>query len=275
MLSSTSAATVTVRTGRRPFEDLDLQRVARRRHRGYRPASATSRALRRAAAGLGRAIDDRLRRGVGGKPVMPSVRDAVAGAQAHRRAPRRLDVQDARQVARPRNTAVEERGSTNFTVASCRMRWTNCWLISSSITSMNARPTNSTATAKAMPDDRRRRPDRLPLHVPEDHARRQRQTHRAPRPLEHASAVACRRLGTHRLGRRDAHRAPDRRLGAERGDDQAADERRHRDVGRQPIVEHGKAEELVVHADHRRAEPRARPMPASAPAAAITSAHLM
>jgi hypothetical protein len=44
-----------------------------------------------------------------------------------------------------------DRGSTKVTIASWRMPITNCSLISTFMTSTNAMPTTSTATAKAMP----------------------------------------------------------------------------------------------------------------------------
>ena len=65
-----------------------------------------------------------------------------------------------------------DRGSTKVTVASCRIASVNCWSISTSMTSMNARPTNSTATANAMPTTEISGADRLALEVAQDHPRR-------------------------------------------------------------------------------------------------------
>ena len=52
---------------------------------------------------------------------------------------------------------------------------TNCSSISTFMTSMNARPTNSTATAKAMPITDVADPDRLTFEVAQNHPRHRRQ----------------------------------------------------------------------------------------------------
>ena len=222
MLSSTSADDRHVAHRPAPFEHLDLQRRRLARRRGCRPSIVDSTRPSAAATARGRSRSTtRFRRGVSRQPGDGERARPVAGAQAHRHAAHRLDVHDARQVldrvhgARP--TAARRRSPSH--PGACAT--TNCWSISTSITSMNARPTNSTATAKAMPTTESTVADRLALEVAQDHPRRQRQAEPPPRPLDDAAAVARRRLRTHRFGRRNADGAPDRRLRAQRRDDEA------------------------------------------------------
>ena len=124
------------------------------------------------------------------------------------------------------------------------------------MTSMNASPTNSTATAKAMPTTDVADRSGLTLEVAQNHPRR-RGRRSLPDALDDTATIPGRRLRPHRFRRRNAHRAPHRRLRAQRRDREADDHRQDGDADRQMEVEGGKPEELVVEADHARAEPGA------------------
>ena len=277
MYSSTMPVDGNVPNGPAAVEHFDRDHVARAGRRGPRPASATAPARRRAGARAPAHVDDAVQLGGSAtRPVIDTMRDRCAAAQARRHGAHRLGVEHAGQAAHFVQGARPRRGSTNVTVTSCRCTTLNCRSISTSIESRKNVPRTSIATAAAMPITEVAartgcRPTfRRIIRTGADSQRAE------PGALEPAPAVARRRLRPHRFGRRQRRHAAD---GVQRAESRGDEADRHAagdHAGRQPVAAASESGRSRCRSRSCRSRARRRTtMPKTAPAAPIDQLSLM